>query len=123
MLDNILSARHVFVLYIIIAFLTMGADGNQDQPERYTSLDTVNGQLVSANLRLTANFYHYMVWVIVSVTLLALTVHFSNGKRDGPLNIIVMLVILISFLFGLRYLYMRFRKGDLGRFVHIIMPV
>ena len=110
MADNILSARNLFVMYVVVAFLTMTTSDNEGQPERYTGLDTINGQLVSANLKLTANFYHYLVWVIVSATLLGLTVHFSERERTGPLNIIVMLVILVALLFGVRFLYMRFRN-------------
>ena len=109
MAESTLIVRNAAVVFIALAFLSVSAHDNEDQPEQYTTLDTVNGQLVTANLRRTSNMYHYLAWSIATCAVLALTVHFSSGNPGGALNIVVMLLILICLLFFLRYLYARFR--------------
>jgi hypothetical protein len=110
MAGSVLTARNAAVVFIALAFLSISANDNEDQPEQYTTLDTINGQLVTANLRRTSNLYHYLAWAIATCAVLALTVHFSSGEAGGALNVVVMLLVLVCLLFFLRYLYATFRS-------------
>ena len=99
------NAQLLFVVFIALAFLTDSTSINESQSEAFQSIDTVNAQITSANLKLTSNFYHYLMWLIACATLLGLTVHFSQQETTGPMNIIVMLIILIVLLYFTRYLW------------------
>ena len=102
------KAQFLFVGLVALAFLTDSTSINEGQPETFESLDVVNAQMTTSNLKLTSNFYHYLMWVVVSGSMLALTVHFSQRETSGPLNIIVMLILLIVLLYWARYLFTRF---------------
>ena len=99
------NAQLLFVIFIALAFLTDSTNINEDQSESFQTLDTVNAQITSANLKLTSNFYHYLMWIMACATLLGLTFHFSQNDTNGPINIIVMLLILIILLYFSRYLW------------------
>ena len=110
MFEKLLNMRTVMILYIALAFLSVNYVNTSDDPEQYTTLDTLNGQLQTTNLKLTSNFFHYITWGIVTLTLLSLTFHFSDENSGKGLNIIVLLVVLISMLFLIRYLYLTFSR-------------
>jgi len=99
------NAQLLFVVFVALAFLTDSTSINEGQSESFQSIDTVNAQMTTANLKLTSNFYHYLMWIIACATLLGLTIHFSQQQTTGPLNIIVMLIILIVLLYFTRYLW------------------
>lgn len=68
-------------------------------------MDTTRGQLDDASMRVTSNYYHYLMWIIVAITLISLATHVLVADNNNPVNILIMIIILIAFFFVLRAVY------------------
>ena len=92
----------LIIIYIIFAFLS--PDMSEISNIERFNLETVDGKLETAKLKLNAHYYHYLSWTIVSITLVLLSIHFQNSQ-NSLINILVMFIILISILQVIRYLF------------------
>jgi len=68
-------------------------------------MQSLQGQYDDANLMLTSHYYHYLMWAVVAITLIAFVVHVLAADNSDPVNAIVMVIILIAFFFVLRAVY------------------
>ena len=68
-------------------------------------MQSLQGQYEDAQLMLTSHYYHYLMWTIVAITLIAFVAHVVTADNSNPINGIAMILILIAFLFVLRALY------------------
>jgi hypothetical protein len=68
-------------------------------------MSTAQGQMEDASLMLTSHYYHYLMWIIVAITLISLATHVLVADNNNPINILVMIIILIAFFFVLRAVY------------------
>lgn len=68
-------------------------------------MQSLQGQYEDANNSLTSHYYHYLMWIIVAITLASFVTHVLTANNSNPMNIIIMIIILIAFLFVLRAIY------------------
>jgi len=68
-------------------------------------MQSLQGQYEDASNSLTSHYYHYLMWIIVAITLMSLVAHALTASSNNPMNIIIVIIILIAFLFVLRAIY------------------
>jgi hypothetical protein len=69
---------------------------------------TVNGEQESSGLLLNSNKLHYLVWLILAVTIVSITLHsVSTGAMSRGGNVIVLIVSLIALYVIARWMYNR----------------
>ena len=87
-----------------------GSPDNWQEYKNYT-LENVDGKQYDQNLKLTSNFYHYMLWIFITLTLLSLTIHFMTVKHYRPANVVVSIILLISIYIFIKYAYSYYKKS------------
>jgi hypothetical protein len=72
--------------------------------------DTVSGEYINSELNLVSNQYNYIVWFILSITVISITIHviMSNSVSDNVGNIIL-IVSLISLFLIVKNLYIIYK--------------
>lgn len=70
-----------------------------------SDMQSLQGQHEDAKLMLTSHYYHYLMWTIVAITLIAFVVHVLSSNNNNPINAIAMIIILVAFFFVLRAVY------------------
>jgi len=58
-------------------------------------MNTITGRLRSSNEILTANYYHYLVWIILTITILYLLFYIYFLEENHIFNILILIFLLI----------------------------
>ncbi len=70
----------------------------------------MSGEEEDSRLRMTSNYYQYLVWILLMVLILSLTMKSSLGKEGGSINPLTYLIVAIFSLIFIVYLYNRFKN-------------
>ena len=68
-------------------------------------MQSLEGKQEDAKLMLTSHYYHYLMWTILAITLIAFVVRVLSGNSNQPTNAITMIIIIIAFFFVVRGVY------------------
>ena len=68
-------------------------------------MQSLEGKYEDAQLMLTSHYYHYLMWTIVAITLIAFVVHVLSANNNKPVNAVAMIILIIAFFFVIRRLY------------------
>ena len=67
---------------------------------------TVEGEREDSGLVLQSNWYHYLVWLVLAVTILSITVHtLTTGDPGRVANGVTLIISLILLYILVRWLY------------------
>lgn len=68
-------------------------------------MQSLEGKQEDAKLMLTSHYYHYLMWTILAITLIAFVVRVLSGNSNQPINAIIMIIIIVAFFFVVRGIY------------------
>ena len=67
---------------------------------------TVEGEEESSGLNMTSNWYHYIVWIILAITILSLTIHTLTGAPSSKIvNGLSLIFCIIALFILVRWFY------------------
>ena len=74
----------------------------------------MSGEEEDASLRMTSNYYGYLIWILLMILIVSLTVKSSLGKEGGPISPIVYLISAIFLLIFVVFLYNKFKNINIS---------
>ena len=74
----------------------------------------MSGEEEDASLRMTSNYYGYLMWILLMILIVSLTVKSSLGKEGGPISPIVYLISAIFLLIFVVFLYNKFKNINIS---------
>lgn len=74
----------------------------------------MSGEEEDASLRMTSNYYEYLMWILLMILIVSLTVKSSLGKEGGPISPIVYLISAIFLLIFVVFLYNKFKNLNIS---------
>ena len=74
----------------------------------------MSGEEEDASLRMTSNYYEYLMWILLMILIVSLTVKSSLGKEGGPISPIVYLISAIFLLIFVVFLYNKFKNINIS---------
>jgi len=70
-----------------------------------------NAEYEDASLRMTANYYIYMVWILLTLLIVSLTTKVYLGEEPGP---IIYLIVAIFTLVFVVFLYNKMKNVSIS---------
>ena len=74
----------------------------------------MSGEEEDASLRMTSNYYGYLIWILLMILIVSLTFKASLGKEGGSISPIVYLISAIFLLIFVVFLYNKFKNINIS---------
>lgn len=91
-------------------YITEIDDDNKKLLYNKNMLMQMSGEEEDATLRMTSNYYGYLVWIMLMILIVLLTMKTSLGKSGGEISPIVYLISALFLLIFIVFLYNKFKN-------------